>query len=110
MATEPDGWAALVEYLYGVMRTQAENPGLRALYRVQGSTNPALRDCRALIEPWVQQVIDLAHQQGTLRSDFTFDDVIYIQIALIGVIDASPAEAPHLYERHLALFIDGMRA
>ncbi|MGW0916655.1 SbtR family transcriptional regulator [Streptomyces sp. NPDC002784] len=53
-------------------------------------------------------MVELAHQQGTLRPDITARDITYLQVALVGIMDAT-ADDPDAYRRHLALFLDGAR-
>ncbi|MQY31862.1 TetR/AcrR family transcriptional regulator [Nocardia aurantia] len=108
MTEEPDAWQALVRYLEDTMLVQASNSGLRSLMCVNGSHNPTVRECKTVIDPYVERIVDAAHQQGTLRSDCTARDIAYLQVALVGIMDASP-ESPGLYRRHLGLFLDGVR-
>ncbi|WP_176765739.1 TetR/AcrR family transcriptional regulator [Actinomyces ruminicola] len=109
MAQAGDAWRALVDYLEETMRLQASNRGMRALMCPAGSVFESVRECKAQINPYLEQVIELAHAQGTLRSDCTARDIAYLQVALVGIMDASPDDAPDLYRRHLALFLDGVR-
>ncbi|MFF4966177.1 TetR/AcrR family transcriptional regulator [Streptomyces sp. NPDC001037] len=108
MAQEPDAWQALVSYLEETMLVQASNCGLRALMCPAGSHNDTVRECKTVIDPYVEQIVSAAHQQGTLRSDCTARDIAFLQVALVGIMDASP-ESPDLYRRHLELFLDGVR-
>lgn len=108
-AQDGDAWSALVRYLEETMRIQASNRGLRALMCPAGSIYPSVRECKAVVNPYVAQVVDLAHAQGTLRIDCTARDITYLQVALVGIMDASP-NAPQMYRRHLEFFLDGIRA
>lgn len=104
-----DAWQALVDYLEETMRLQADNRGLRALMCPAGSVFDAVRQCKAAVNPYIEQVVALAHDQGTLRGDCTAGDIAYLQVALVGIMDAAPDE-PEIYQRHLAHFLDGVRA
>ncbi len=108
-AADPDGWRGLVLYLTDTTEAQARNRGLRALLCPSGPTNPADGPYRTKIDPLVQQMVDKAHEQGTLRSDFDTEDIAYIQVALVAIMDASIEAFPTLYRRHLQLFLDGLR-
>lgn len=107
-AVEQDAWGGLVHYLEDTLRIQASNRGLRALMCPAGSTNPTVRECKAVINPYVERMVEAAHEQGTLRTDCTALDIAYLQIALVGIMDANP-DSPELYRRHLAFFLDGVR-
>lgn len=107
-AEEDDAWHALISYLEGTMRLQASNPGLRALMCPAGSMYDSVRECKAVIDPYVEQIVEAAHRQGTLRPDCTARDIAFLQVALAGIMDANP-ETPERYRRHLQFFLDGVR-
>lgn len=107
-AAQGDAWCALVEYLEGAMRLQAENRGLRALMCPAGSVFASVQECKAVVNPYLVQVIELAQAQGTLRLDCTLRDILLLQVALVGIMDATP-EDPNAYQRHLELFLHGIR-
>lgn len=109
MAEEGDAWAALVGYIEATMSLQASNSGLRALMCPAGSEYDSVRACKAVIDPYIEQIVDAAHRQGTLRLDCTARDIAYLQVALVGIMDSSPND-PEIYRRHLELFLDGVRA
>lgn len=104
-----DAWRELVDYLEETMRPQESNRGLRALMCPAGSVFEAVRECKAEINPHFEQVIELAHSQGSLRPDCTARDIAHLRVALVGIMDASPDDALDFYRRHSVLFLDGMR-
>jgi hypothetical protein len=67
-----------------------------------------VRACKAIIDPYVEKIVETAHRQGTLRPDCTVRDVVWLQVALVGIMDGSPDE-PERYRRHLEVFLDEMR-
>ena len=73
-----------------------------------GSVYPSVRACKAVVNPYLEQVVDLAHQQGTLRPDCTVLDIAYLQVVLVGIMDASP-DSPEASRHPLRLFLDGAR-
>jgi AcrR family transcriptional regulator len=109
-ADDVDGWDALVRYLEDTMVVQAKNTGLRALLCPTGGYIPAVRECKTIIDPYVRQMVDRAHEQGTLRLDCDATDLAALQTALVAIMDANPDSSPDLYRRHLHLFLDGVRA
>lgn len=103
-----DSWEALVDYLKESMRLQSSNRGLRALMCPAGSVFDSVRECKAVVNPLIDQLVKSAHAQGTLRPDCTSRDIALLQVGLVGIMDATP-EDPNAYRRHLALFLDGVR-
>jgi hypothetical protein len=51
-----------------------------------------------------------AHASGSLREDFTPQDIPLVNMMLGAILDASQAVLPELWRRYLALVLDGMRA
>lgn len=109
LAQDVGGWDGLVRYLDETMVAHASNRGLRALMCLVGSPHDTVRECKATINPYIEQMVDTAHRQGELRRDCTARDIASLQIALIGIMDVNP-NSPELYRRHLQLFLDGVRA
>lgn len=109
MTEEGDAWQALVDYLEETMSLQASNPGLRALMCPSGSVYNSARECKAVVNPYVEQAVDAAHRQGVLRADCTARDIVQLQVALVGIMDANPGD-PGEYKRHLGFFLDGVHA
>lgn len=91
------------------MEAQANDRALRALMCPKGSVIPIVRDCRQAINPYLEKIIDAAHQEGTLRADCTVEDILHLQVALVGIMDADPDAGPEPYLRHMRLFLQGIR-
>lgn len=108
-AQEADAWEALVRYLEGTTRAQAANRGLRTLMCQVGSKDDNVRAWKELIDPCIEQMVEAARRQGTLRHDCTASDITLLQVALVGIMDATP-ESPDAYRHHLQMFLDGLRA
>jgi len=56
----------------------------------------------------VDQLVDKAQQQGTLRPDLLPSDLPVVQLMVAAVTDHTGQ--PELWRRYLALLVDGMRA
>ena len=54
MAQDADAWEALVRYIEDTMLVQASNCGLRALMCPAGSVHETVRECKAIIDPYVE--------------------------------------------------------
>jgi AcrR family transcriptional regulator len=110
LSEEEGGWPALVRYLRRALdlRIGAVIPMLVEHVSFEDPETRHLRDCSAAL---IQQIIDSAHQEGTLRPDVTFADISLLLIRL-----SRPLTGPfshtlqhELARRHLELVLDGMR-
>jgi hypothetical protein len=64
---------------------------------------------RARLRPLLAQIVERAHQQGTLRRDFTSDDLPLVFWTANRVIELTQDVAPDFWRRYLALLLDGLR-
>jgi hypothetical protein len=69
-----------------------------------------LTEANERIGPILNQLVDRARQQGSLRDGLTGTDIVFLQLALDAVITATRNVTPELYRRYLAIFVDGIRA
>jgi AcrR family transcriptional regulator len=111
MAEEPDAFRALTRYLHGALdlRVAAVIPALLDEIPMDQA------DLRAVQEPGVtmlQNLIDAAKRDGTLREDIQFGDIGTLVVRL-----SRPLPGPfsrelndQLGHRHLDLLINGLRA
>lgn len=110
IAEEGSGWAALVRYLRRALdlRIAAVIPLLIEHVSFEDPETRRLRERSAAL---IQQIIDSAQQEGTLRPDVTFADISLLLIRL-----SRPLAGPfsrtlqdELARRHLELVLDGLR-
>lgn len=110
IAEAGNGWAALERYLRRALdlRVGAVIPMLVEYVSFEDPETRLLRDRSAAL---IQQIIDSAHQEGTLRPDATFSDISLLLIRL-----SRPLAGPfsrtlqdELARRHLELVLDGLR-
>ena len=111
LAEEPDAFRALARYLHRALdlHVSAVIPAL--LDRVS-LEDEEMRRLRAWTSAPMQEMIDRAQAEGTLRPDVTFGDVGLLLVRL-----ARPLPGPFprplgdaLAHRHLALLLDALRA
>ncbi|MEU8662119.1 TetR/AcrR family transcriptional regulator, partial [Actinoplanes philippinensis] len=62
------------------------------------------------IVPLLEQLMERAHAEGTLRPDAGFHDFPIIMAMVTEMAQHSEGCRPGLYERYLELVIDGLRA
>jgi AcrR family transcriptional regulator len=101
-ATHTDG-TGLERYLEASSAYQAEHPGLLA--RLWSTDHEMVRTARRLIAGLLAD----AQEHGRIRRDVTSTDVTVAFFAIRGVLEATRAEAPEAYRRHLELLIAGLR-
>lgn len=103
---EPDPWQGFTGFLDGLFALQAKDHGLSdALARRLPLSPAALEACRAGFEH-AARIIDRAKESGQLRTDFEPVDLAPLVSAMSQLI----RESPETWRRHLAFFLDGLRA
>ena len=65
---------------------------------------------RTRIRPFLRGLIERAQAQGTLRSDFTSEDLPLLFWTAGRVIETTATVAPDYWRRYLALLLNGLRA
>jgi hypothetical protein len=65
---------------------------------------------RKRIRPALQELIERAQAQGTLRPDFTNEDLPLVFWTASRVIETTASVAPDYWRRYLSLLLDGLRA
>lgn len=106
----PDAWEGLVLFLERSLDMQFGDRGLNQIMNNTALGSDRVSDARDRIAPLIRQLVDRAKEQGVVRPDLDQSDLIFAQLALSAIIDASRAIEPTLYTRYLAMFLDGIRA
>jgi len=106
---EPDAWHALAGYLKRSLQMQFGDRGLNQILSDPTLGDTRINDVRVRIAPLVVELVERAKEQGAVRPDFEPTDVIFIQAAVSTIMEGTRDVAPNLYERYLALFLDGIR-
>lgn len=107
---DDDAWNGLVTYLDRALYMRHGDRGLDEMMN-----NPSLGDERASeardrIAPIITQLVEKAQEQGKVRADLDHSDLVFIQVALSAIGDASREIEPNLYRRYLTIFLDGIRS
>ena len=103
-----DAWTGLVTALEQVCEIQALDRGLREVMLGTGRGPQRQAQMGARVAPLVNQLVDKAQQQGTLRPDLLPSDLPVVQLMVAAVTDHTGQ--PELWRRYLALLVNGMRA
>ena len=107
---EQDAWAGFRGFLERVFALHAENRGLKDIIATRAHGKARAEAMRTRMRPLLRRLIERAQEQGTLRADFTPEDMPLVFWAGGRVIEATAAVAPEFWRRHLGLLLDGLRA
>lgn len=106
-AASADAWAGLVEFIEGTVERQVEDRGLKEVLFATISIDDHQRVGRDRIGPVIEGLVARAHTEGTLREDVGPSD---IGVVLMTLSSVHGTEAPELWRRYLAVFLEGFRA
>lgn len=107
---EEDAWEGLRGFLERVFALHAENRGLKDIIPTRAHGRARADAMRARMRPLVRRMVERAQEQGTLRADFSPEDMPVVFWTGSRVIEATASVAPDFWRRHLGLLLDGMRA
>ena len=101
--------AGLVGYLEQTLKSRPATAYSRmsssARRRAQGRVERAREEISQLLE----QILERARMQGSLRPDFTLADLTLLFWSFATLIDATAAVKPTAWRRHLHWLLDGLR-
>ncbi|BBH66871.1 TetR family transcriptional regulator [Actinoplanes sp. OR16] len=106
--TADSAWDGLVDFFRRAARMHAADRGLRdAALSIDADHFGQVGEHML---PLLQQIIDRAHAEGTLRPDAGMHDFPIILAMVTELAQNSTACRPEIYERYLSLLLDGLRA
>jgi AcrR family transcriptional regulator len=106
---EPDPWTGFSGFVTRVLELHVENRALREV--LAGTEHGSAREAvRSRVRPLVRRLIERAHEDGSLRADFTPEDMPLVFMGGGRVLEAARDVAPDLWRRYLGLLLDGLRA
>jgi AcrR family transcriptional regulator len=107
-AAAEDAWAGLTDFMERALASHAANRGLKDALATHehGARRAAMRE---RIQPLLRTLIARAQEQGTLRPDFTIEDLSLVFWSVGRVIETTADIAPKQWRRHLGLLLDGLR-
>src|SRR6266536_814515 len=107
---EPDAWAGFRGFFERVFTLHVENRGLKDIIATRAHGRARAEAMRTRMRPLLRRLIERSQEQGTLRTDFTAEDMPVLFWTGGRVIEATASVAPEFWRRHLGLFLDGLRA
>jgi AcrR family transcriptional regulator len=105
-----DAWAGFTSFLERVFELHVRNRGIKDVVTDDQHGHRRLDAARAELRPLIAEIITRAQAQGTLRADFTKEDVPMIFWTGGRVAELTSSIAPELWRRYLGLLLDGLRA
>jgi AcrR family transcriptional regulator len=109
-AAEPDAWVGLTGFLERVLELHGANRGLKDVLDSSVHGRRRAEAMRSRLRPLVRGMIERAREQGTLRPDFTPQDLPFVFWSVGRAIEAAGDVAPDSWRRYLGLVLDGLRA
>jgi AcrR family transcriptional regulator len=107
---DPDPWHGLVGYIETVCEMQAADSGFADVLNMTFPTAKGLEERRREGYEGIVRLIDRAKAAGSLREDFTPEDLVLVHMANAGVVNATGDAAPDSWRRVVALLIQSFRA
>jgi AcrR family transcriptional regulator len=105
---DPDAWSGLVTFISRAMHMQFGDVGLNQIMNDRSLGDTRVSEVRDRIAPIITELVAKAKHQGVVRPDFDQSDIIFIEVALSGIMQASRHVSPDLYQRYLTMFLDGV--
>jgi AcrR family transcriptional regulator len=108
-AGEEDAWAGFTGFLQRALELRVQNRGVKDL--VASPEHGARHaEMRRRIRPLMRRMIERAQEQGTLRADFTLDDLSAVFWSVARVIEMTEDVSRTSWRRFLGFLLDGLRA
>jgi AcrR family transcriptional regulator len=105
-----DAWVGFTGFLERVFALQERNRCLKDVIASHRHGRRRLEAARAELRPLVGELITRAQAQGSLRPDFTPEDVPLLFWSSGRVVQMTSDDVPELWRRYLGLLLDGLRA
>ncbi|MQY30580.1 TetR/AcrR family transcriptional regulator [Nocardia aurantia] len=108
-AAEPDPWQGVVAYVTGMCALQAQDRGFNEV-AARGLRSGAAQALQLRGATALEDLFARAKSAGELRPDLTLGDLAFVVWGISRTVEMTRETAPHAWRRHLALYLDGMRA
>jgi AcrR family transcriptional regulator len=106
---DPDPWRGVAGYFERALALQAADRGLKEVLFSAGRGRQRVAHARRALAPVVTKLVRRAVAAGVVRSDLETSDVPLINFMLATIVDFSRDVEPELYQRYLAIVLDGLR-
>ena len=107
---EPDAWAGFTGFLEAALELQSRNRGLKDVIESRAHGRDGAQAMRKRMRPLLARLVERAQEQGSLRADFTPQDMPLLFWSTDRVIELAGDVTPDLWRRQLAFVLDGLRS
>jgi AcrR family transcriptional regulator len=104
-----DPWDGFVLFVTRLCEIQAGDRSLNDLITRRFPDATAVAEACGHGFAKAERIIARAHRAGSLRTDFTFADLVTLTWANARIVAATQDAAPNAWRRHLAFLLDGLR-
>jgi len=104
-----DPWNGFAGFLEHALSLHASNRSLKDVLATTESGRRRAEAMRTRIRPLLRTMVERAHAQGSLRPDFTAEDVPMLFWTSGRVIEVTEGVASGYWRRFLGLVLDGLR-
>jgi AcrR family transcriptional regulator len=105
-----DAWLGFTGFVEDTLVLHASNRGLKDVVETGQHGRERAASMRRRIRPLVAELVRRAQEQGTLRADFTAQDVTLLFWGCDRAIELPAQVAPDIWRRQLGFLLDGLRA
>ncbi|MET0448239.1 MAG: TetR/AcrR family transcriptional regulator [Aeromicrobium sp.] len=111
--SDDDAWRGLSCFLYAYTEAQLKNLGLAEFTSGTGTKHnlpPQVAEAGSVLADAIDRLVQRAQQQGTLRDDVTWRDIVLISISPSGGVECLGAtQGEQQWRRTIAIALDGLR-
>jgi len=107
---EPDAWLGFTRFVEEALVLHGLNRGLKDVVETHAHGDARTQEMRRRLRPLVAQLVERAQANGSLRKDFTPQDIALVFWSTDRVIELAGDVAPDLWRRQLEFLFDGLRA
>ena len=107
---DEDPWRGFSSYVRAATAMQARDRGIADLVTMNVPSAPEIEELRTRAYDGMVRLIERARGAGTLRPDFTDQDVVLLLMANAGLVERAHGIAAGASARLVALLLDGLRA
>jgi len=105
-----DPWVGFASFVERICEMQAGDRGLSDLLCMTLPADEHVEQLRRQANDQVVELIDRAKAAGRLRADFVGEDLLVLLIANAAIMHVTRDDAPHTWQRFVALMLDVFRA
>jgi|SRR5438477_8672477 len=107
---DTDSWSGFTRFIEEALLLHARNHGLKDVVETRTHGRERAAAMRRRIGPLVDRLVERAQRQGTLRADFTPQDIPLLFWGADRVIELAGDVAPEIWRRQLGFVFDGLRS